>query len=290
MDESTALIIQFQKLMTYYVQIISLCAMRWAGVFFIFPIFVWAKLPPLYTLVWSVTLALPALPGMAAFLFESNLSIWPLNSRELDMGLSILEKKQMTLLSVKEFMLGVILCLFPSAFFFGIMIVGEVLDQARGDLGARSNDGGELPMTNCALVLFMTGAGLFITSGEFITFIHLIYKSYEIWPVDELSGFLTLQKMYYFVVLSMSLVYQSLKIGIPFLVVMWSLDLVSMFQAKLDKKFQAQDYVPAIKNFIFLLFFIFYLKISDIERYNPTLAITSNFSAILEAGDTNGGR
>lgn len=290
MDPQTAQFLEFKKIISFYVQVVGMSGVRWYGVFFIFPIFIWARIPPLVISMWAFILALPAVPGMVSILLETNLTIWPITSPSAELGLSTLEKKQMTIIGMKEFMLGVVLGLFPAAFFYGFTIIGEILDQARGDLGARSGDGGDISMTSCATILFLAGASLFVASGEFIKFIYLIYQSYEIWPVYDLSGFLSLTKVYYFLTLSMGLLYQSLMMGFPFLIVMWSFDIMSLFQAKLDKKFQAQDYAPALKNFIFLIFFIFYLKITDLEQYNPTLSIADNFSVVLEAGNQDGRR
>ena len=284
MPEMTGGYLEFQKLMTFYVQVIALSSTRFWGLFFIFPIFVWANIPPMITMVWAFTFALPALPGMASVLFESNLMIWPITSAQLHASevLSVLERKQTTIINLKEFLLGAMLGFFPASFFYGFILVGEMIDQARGDIGGKSAGGGSLEMTNCGTILFLTGAMLFFASGEFSQFIKLIYRSYEVWPLYELSGFLTPQRLYFFLELSLSMIYAMAKMGLPFLILMWSFDIQSLYQVKIDKKFQAQDYQPALKNFLFIFFFIFYLNHSDNEQYNPTMGITSNFAVILE--------
>ena len=289
MDEMTAQYLLFQKLMSFHVQVISLCSLRWMGFFFIFPIFLWANVPPMITMVWAFMFSLPVLPGMAAVLSESNLTIWPITSPDVaaDM-LSILERKQTTVIMLKEFLLGAMLGFFPSAFFFGFVLIGEMIDQARGDLGARSAEGAGLSMTNCGTILFLTGSIIFFSSGEFLNLIRLIYRSYEVWPLFDLSGFLTPERLYFFLLLSLQMLYGTIKMGLPFLVLMWSFDIQTLYQTKIDKKFQAQDYQPAIKNFTFIFFFIFYLSMSDLEQYNPTLSITSNFAVILEGGGGHG--
>ena len=291
MDETTGSFIQFQKLITFYVQVIALTTMRFWGVFFIFPIFIWANVPPMITMVWAFCFALPALPAMMSVLFESNIFAWPITSASLNASeaLSVLERKQVTLINLKEFCLGALLGFFPAAFFYGFIIIGEVIDQARGDIGGKSSSGGSLEMTSCGTILFLVGSILFFASQEFLHFITLIYRSYEVWPLYEISGFLTFQRMYFFLELSMQLMFSTIYMALPFLILMWAFDVQSLYQTKMDKKFQGQDYQPALKNALFILFFIFYLNYTDNAQYNPTLTISSNFSAVLEAGNHSTG-
>jgi hypothetical protein len=67
-------------------------------------------------------------------------------------------------------------------------------------------------------------------------------------------------------------------------VLMWSYDIQTAFQARIDKKFQGQEYQFALKNFTFLAFMILYLKLTNLEQYNPSMSIATNFAVILEAG------
>lgn len=286
MPELTGEYIQFQKMMSFYVQAVALTGVRFWGVFFIFPLFVWAGVPPIVTSVWAFSLALPALPAMISVLMETNLMIWPISAQSMNAHelLSAIERHQSLMISMKEFLLGAMLGFFPASFFYGFIIAGELIDQARGDIGGRSSGGGNLQMTNCGQIFFLAGSILFLASGEFMHFIKLIYRSYEVWPLFELSGFLTPGKLYFFLELSIMMLYSMIKVGIPFLIIMWSFDIQSLYQVKTDKKFQAQEYQHALKNFIFIFFFIYYLQLTDNEQYNPTLAITSNFAVILEAG------
>lgn len=286
MPEMTASFLEFEKLMTFYVQAVALTGTRFWGVFFIFPLFVWAGVPPIVTSMWAFAFALPALPAMVSVLAETNLMVWPISANSMDAAklLSAIERYQVTIINLKEFMLGVMLGFFPASFFYGFIIAGELIDQARGDIGGRSAGGGNLQMTNCGQIFFLAGSILFLASGEFLHFIKLIYRSYEVWPLFELSGFLTAGKLFYFLELSIMMLYSMVKVGVPFLIVMWSFDIQSLYQVKTDKKFQAQEYQHALKNFIFIFFFIYYLQLTDNEQYSPTLAIASNFAVILEAG------
>lgn len=285
MENITPDIVIFQKLISYHVQILGLLGSRWFGFFFIFPLIIWAQIPPMIISVWAFVFALPLMPGMASALSETNLTIWPVTSPEVVSELiSVLEKKQGTLIVLKEFVLGMMLGFFPSVFFFGFIIVGEVADQVRGDLGGRSADGGPLPMTDTGLILFITGSGLFLASGEFLNLIRLFMTSYEVWPIFELSNFLTPEKIKFFLETSMQMLFSMSYMVVPFVVLMWSFDIQTAFQARIDKKFQAQEYQFALKNFTFLAFMILYLKITDLGQYNPTMSIVTNFSVLLEAG------
>ncbi|MEM6602811.1 MAG: flagellar biosynthetic protein FliR [Pseudomonadota bacterium] len=286
MDPLTGDFLIFEKMMTFYVQAVTLSTMRFWGVFFIFPLFVWAGIPPIVTMTLAFCFSLPALPGMVSVLSESNINIWPLTSPQIDETqiFSGFKRYNTTLISLKEFLLGVMLGFFPAAFFYGLIVVGELVDQSRGDIGGRSNSGGNLQMTNCGTIFFLCGATLFVISGEFLHFIRLIYRSYEVWPLFEISGFITPERMYFYLELSINMLYSMIKIGIPFLIIMWSFDIQSLYQAKTDKKFQAQEYQQTLKNFVFIFFFIFYLSLTDNEKYGPTMAISSSFSMILEGG------
>lgn len=286
MDEITSKIVEFHTFMTFYVQIIALTSMRFWGIFFIFPIFVWAGVPPVITMVSAFCLSLPALPGMVDVLLETNFTIWPITSTHLEYKefLTVIERKQTTIIGLKEFMLGAMLGFFPATFFYGFITAGEMIDQARGDIGGRSASGGNLQMTNCGQIFFLTGSSIFFASGDAIQFIRLIYHSYEVWPIFEISSFVTPERIYFFLELSLMMLFSMVKVGLPFLVIMWSIDIQTAYQTKTDKKFQAQEYQHAIKNFIFISFFIIYLTISDNEQYNPTVSISSTFSAILEGG------
>lgn len=285
MENITPDILIFQKLVSYHMQILGLLGSRWFGFFFIFPMIVWAQIPPMIISVWAFVFALPLMPGMASALSETNLTIWPVTSPEVaDSLLSILEKKQGTLIVLKEFVLGLMLGFFPSVFFFGFIIVGEVADQVRGDLGGRSAEGGPLSMTDTGLILFLVGSGLFLSSGEFLNLIRLFMTSYEVWPIFELSNFLTPDKIKYFLETSMKMLYSMSYMVIPFVVLMWSFDIQTAFQARIDKKFQAQEYQFALKNFTFLAFMILYLKLTDLAQYTPAMTIVTNFAVLLEAG------
>lgn len=285
MDAMTGSYLEFQKLISFYVQVIALSSVRFWGVFFMFPIFIWAGVPPMVTMVWGFCFALPALPGMVSVLSQTNLTVWPITSSDLAGNLlPMLQQKQTTIINLKEFFLGAMLAFFPSAFFYGFITTGELIDQARGDIGGKSAGGGNLQMTNGGTVLFLAGAMLFFASGEFIHFIRLIYRSYEVWPLFDLSGFMSPERMFFFLDLSLMMMFGMVKMGLPFFVLMWSFDIQSLYQAKIDKKFQGQEYQPALKNFLFAFFFIFYLNYSDNEQYNPSLSIASNFSVIIEGG------
>lgn len=275
----------FKKLIGYHVIVMGLCAVRWFGFFFIFPIIIWAQLPPMLTLLWAAIFSLPLLPGMSSALAESNLFVWPVTSPEMVTELmSILERKQSSFIALKEFIIGIMLGLFPSVFFFGFIIVGEMADTARGDIGGRSADGGSLPMTDTGTIIFISGAGLFITSGEFYQVIQLFMRSYEVWPVFELANFITPEKIYFFLEMSLRMMFSMIHMAIPFIVLMWSFDIQTAFQARTDKKFQAQEYQFALKNFTFLAFFILYLQTTTLVGYNPTFSISTNFAVLLEAG------
>jgi type III secretory pathway component EscT len=267
------------------VQILGLSSARWYGFFFIFPLIIWAQIPPLAISIWAFVFAFPLMPGMTAALSESNLTIWPVTSPEVaNHLLSVLQKKQGTLIVLKEFLLGVMIGFFPSVYFFGFVIVGELIDQSRGDIGGKSGGGGGLEMTDAGKILFITGSALFLASGEFLNVIRMFMTSYEVWPMFELTNFITPEKIYYYLELSMKMLFSMSYMAIPFVVAMWSFDIQSAFQARMDKKFQAQEYQFALKNFTFLAFMILYLNISDTAQYNPTMSIATNFAVIMEAG------
>ncbi|MFT6071638.1 MAG: type III secretory pathway component EscT [Alphaproteobacteria bacterium] len=285
MEDAVPDLLIVQKLLSYHVQIIGLLGARWFGFFFIFPIIIWAQVPPMTISVWAFVFTFPLLPGMASALSESNITIWPITSPEVaDKLVGILERKLGTLILLKEFMIGVMLGFFPAIFFFGFIMVGEIADQARGDIGGKSADGGALPMTDSGTILFMAGSTLFLTSGEFINVIRLFMMSYEVWPLFEISNFMTAEKMYYFLEVAMKMLFSMSYLAIPFVLLMWSYDIQTAFQARTDKKFQAQEYQFALKNFTFLAFMILYLKTTDLGQYNPTMSIATNFSVLLEAG------
>ncbi len=285
MENLTPDLLFVKKLLTYHVQVLGLLGARWFGFFFIFPLVVWAQIPPMVISVWAFVFALPLMPGVSAALSETNLTIWPITSPSVVNDLvSVLDKKQGTLIVLKEFVLGIMLGFFPSVFFFGFIIVGEVIDQARGDLGGRSGDGGALSMTNAGSILFIVGAGLFIASGEFLSVIRLFMTSYEVWPMFELTNFITPEKLYYFLEMSMKMLFSISYMAVPFVVLMWSYDIQTAFQSRIDKKFQGQEYQFALKNFTFLAFMILYLKLTNLEQYNPSMTIATNFAVILEAG------
>ena len=285
MENITPDILVVHKLLSYHVQILGLLSARWYGFFFIFPLIVWAQIPPTAISVWAFVFAMPLMPGMAAVLSETNLSIWPVTSPQVaDELLSILEKKQGTLIVLKEFLLGIMIGFFPSVYFFGFIIVGEIVDQARGDIGGKSGGGGGLEMTNAGTIFFLVGSGLFLASGEFLNVIRMFMTSYEVWPIFELTNFITPEKIYYYLELSMKMLFSMSYMAIPFVVLMWSFDIQTAFQTRMDQKFQAQEYQFALKNFTFLAFMILYLNISDTAQYNPTMSIVTNFAVILEAG------
>jgi type III secretory pathway component EscT len=285
MENSIPDLLIFKKLITYHVQIIALSGARWYGFFFIFPIIIWAQAPPMTFSVWAFVFSFPLLPGMASALSESNVTIWPITSPEVaDKLLSILEKKVSTVIMLKEFLIGIMLGFFPSIYFFGLIIVGEIADMTRGDIGGKSAGEGPLPMTSAGTILFLIGSALFMASGEFSKVIQLFMMSYEVWPLFEVSNFMTPDKLYYFLEMSMRMMFSMSYLGIPFVILMWSYDIQTTFQTKTDKKFQAQEYQFALKNFTFLAFIILYLKMTDLAQYNPVLSIATNFTVLLEAG------
>jgi|GEM_PF-6677050 len=273
------------KLFTYHVQIIGLLGARWYGFFFIFPIFIWAQVPPMTMSVWAFVFTFPLLPGMASALSETNITLWPVTSPQVAGQLiSTLESKIGTAIMIKEFLIGVMLGLFPAIFFFAFIMVGEISDQARGDIGGKSAGGGPLPMTDCGTILFLTGAAMFVSTGELLNVIQLFMMSYEVWPLFEISNFLTAEKIYYFLEMTMRMFFSLSYLAVPFVVLMWSYDIQTAFQARTDKKFQGQEYQFALKNFTFLAFMILYLKTTDLVKYNTTLSVATNFAVLLEAG------
>jgi type III secretory pathway component EscT len=285
MENITPDLLEFKKLLTFHTQIIFFSGARWLGFFFIFPLIVWAQIPAMVISVLGFVLALPILPGVAAALSESNLVIWPIVSPDVAAKLmSVLERKQGTMIILKEFMLGMMLGFFPSAFFYGFVMVGEIADQARGDIGGRSADGGQIPMTDAGIILYLVGAATFIASGEFLNVIKLLFMSYETWPLFELSNFITPEKIHFYLDMSMRMMFSTIYMGLPFVVLMWSYDIQTAYQAKTDKKFQAQEYQFALKNFTFIFFMILYLKHNELGQYHPTMSIATNFAAIIEGG------
>lgn len=285
MENAIPDLLVFKKLLGFHVHVLGLCAPRWFGFFFIFPIMIWAQVPPMLTLLWAVIFSLPLLPGMTAALSESTMYVWPNTSPDaINNMASVLESKSTTFIALKEFIIGVMLGLFPATFFFGFILVGEIADQARGDIGGKSAGGGPLSMTSTGTILFITGSALFLTTGEFFHVIQLFMKSYEIWPVFELENFLTREKIYFFLELSLKMLFSTTYMAVPFVVLMWSYDIQTAFQARTDKKFQGQEYQFALKNFTFMAFFIIYLKTTTLAQYNPTLTISTNFAILLEAG------
>jgi type III secretion protein T len=283
MNEITADIETIQLMVGYHMIIASMCMARWLGFFFIFPLFLWLNIPMNFRAGFAFALSLPIWPMVSMHVLKSDAMVWPLVSTEAGLDFSVFEKISVIPIMIKEFFLGILLGFFPAVFFFGFIITGELIDMVRGDLGARSGDDGQLSMTNAAMVLFLTGGTVFVYSGEFVKVIQLFYESYAIWQVQELDGFLSLAKMYHFIQVSLQIMYHTLMLALPFIVIIWSKDILTLFQAKMDKKFHAEDYSPAIKNLLFLGVLYVYLSFTLNYQYNPALSIAAGYSEIIHA-------
>ena len=99
----------------------------------------------------------------------------------------------MFLFLVKEAVLGVLLGFFAAIPFWALQGIGDVIDNQRGASNADQMDamlGASVAASAGLLTRYFTA--LYFTGGGFLLFITVIYKSYEIWPIQSMLPELSL--------------------------------------------------------------------------------------------------
>ncbi len=101
---------------------------------------------------------------------------------------------------IKEMLLGSMIGMLFSSIFWALNMAGGILDTQAGTNMASVLDpiqGHQTSLTSQWLAQF--GAVLFMSSGAFLIFIDLLFKSYIIWPIHELAPIISLKTLKVFV-------------------------------------------------------------------------------------------
>jgi type III secretion protein T len=101
-------------------------------------------------------------------------------------GLTFGSAFDMGLLLMKEILIGYLLAMLAGMMFWGIQCAGFFIDNQRGAGMASQADplsGEETSPTGS--FLFQGAVYVFFSTGAFLTFLGLVYASYEFWPVWE---------------------------------------------------------------------------------------------------------
>ena len=102
-------------------------------------------------------------------------------------GLTFLSMLDTGMLFLKEIFIGFIMAMLAGMMFWGIQCAGFFIDNQRGAGMASQADplsGEETSPTGS--FLFQSAVYVFFSTGAFLTFLGLVYASYEFWPVWEL--------------------------------------------------------------------------------------------------------
>ena len=104
----------------------------------------------------------------------------------LSAALSLATGGRLTLLLLKEVLLGLMIGFLAGIVFWAVQSAGFFMDNQRGAAMAEGADilSGE-QSSPLGQLLFQSMVYLFYTSGAFLAFVGLIYASYDIWPVTR---------------------------------------------------------------------------------------------------------
>ena len=242
----------FMAIFSYYSSIGLISAARWMGFFFIFPFFRWITLPTPVASSVAVAFSLPMWPNVVEGSASRYLPVWPVvGAGAGDLGFA--HYTGIMGLTLKEFVIGAALGLLPALFFYGLTFTGEMIDQTRGDTNASTLTSGDgMQMTNGALLLFIGTGMMFFQAGAFFNLILLIYASYASIPIADPAGVLNYNGLMQLANNGLHLMMHTVMAAWPLAVLMLSFHLLTLVQSKVDKKFQGADFVPPIRNLVFM--------------------------------------
>ncbi len=273
-DQTPELLAAMLKEMTFYSSVAMTAMARWLGFFFIFPFFRWVQMPGPVRNASCLALSLPVWPSLTQSAAASKMPIFPnVGSQMGDLGFA--HFIGIIGITSKEFIIGVLLGILPAAFFYGLIFIGELLDQACNDSNQSPSAGEGISMTNTGLVFFVSAGMMFFQSGAFLNMVLLFYDTYDSLPIYDNDKFFQMQRMHTLSVDAINLIVQSIYTGWPFLILLLSFHALTFFQNKIDKKFHGSDAIPPIRSFIFILALFIYLKYSSTNTAQNDMLLRS---------------
>lgn len=216
------------------VPIFILAALRPLGVFYSFTGFTWAMGS---TRILRTVLAIVA--GL------------PMVFLNIDVLGTLLDAKSIFVLgfiAVTEIGIGFAIGFIASLPFFALSFAGTMCDQFRGetDSGIQTPLGGTI--SSFGLLYTIIGLFAFAYADGISVLVHIIYQSYEVWPLLEPLPELT----YNSVAITLSIfganTLMGIKIVIPLLLLLFVIEISTIAAARIAKRFNFYNFAFPLKN------------------------------------------
>lgn len=190
----------------------------------------------------AMGLALPMIPVLQHKLLETDLGV-----------------PTLTLLTIKETVIGSALGLLLGAPLWALDIAGDVMDAQRGATQGRLNDpAGFDDVSITGTLLIMTGIVVFVITGGLETLTDLLYRSWIIWPplgsmpsLDDRAPVLLLGILE-------QLTQQAVLMALPAVVIMLLSDIALMLAARITPQLRIEDLAMSARNIVFFIFMPLY--------------------------------
>ncbi|RRI01541.1 EscT/YscT/HrcT family type III secretion system export apparatus protein [Mesorhizobium tamadayense] len=223
----------------------GLSAARAIGIMLILPVFTRSQIDGLIRGGLAVALGLPCLAqasdGLQALASETRFI-------------------QLTLLGVKEVLVGVLLGTFLGIPLWGLQAAGEFMDNQRG---ITSPSAPADPATNSqasamGVFLGITAITIFVASGGLEAVISALYGSYSIWPLYRFHPTLSPQGAMELLGLLDHIMRTTLLVSGPVVFFLALIDISMMILRRFAPQFKSSQLSPAIKNIAFPIIMVTY--------------------------------
>jgi type III secretion protein T len=219
---------------------LGLAAARPLGMALVFPLLTRAELGGLLRAALALALGLP-------LVWSSTVTV-----AALGQGASV----SLTLLVLKEALVGAFLGYLMGLPFWAIQSVGELLDTQRGvgnELAGPTDPTTRAQGSVLSLLLGIAALALFVAGGGLETFVRTLYGSYEAWPQASFAPKFSLDSALLAVAGLADILRYAFLVAGPIVVLLLLIDLAVMLIGRSAPNLNANDLAPTIKNVVFLI-------------------------------------
>jgi len=190
----------------------------------------------------------------------------------------------LSLLIVKEVLVGIALGCLLGVPFWILISAGEFLDQMRGEQGRLSDAGGDdVSVTGTLLVI--TGIAVFVVSGGLETLVHALYASWALWPPGTLLPALDARSPVLLLGLLDKVMLGGFELAFPGILCMLLAETTMLVIGRMAPQIHLDDVAIAARNLIFVVFvplyvayLVFYMRRDDAIAANALALMRSAFA------------
>jgi len=230
--EIMALMEQHGEGMWQYVAILTLCSVRLFVILSFLPPFSTLRLPRLLTKALAIIVSLPIILT-PEFTFQPPLINW---------------QETLWLLAAKEVVLGLGMALILGLPFWAAEAAGAIIDVQRGaGFSETANSFTNDQTTVMGILMWLFMMVVFVKTGGLVSLIQLLYGSFEVWPLVDLTPNFSMAPNFLLDLLNL-LVFTAVLVAMPLIILMLLADVTLFYISVFVPQLNVQSISMPVKS------------------------------------------